>query len=340
MATKLSSFVATAPTSTAASHYYVETADDGFIRPKSLSEVKAEIVTSAALGSGTANTSAFLRGDRTWSNNINGTLSVGGVPAYAWTTGSLIGAIDISTGGIYGSSTGVWLAQNSYWDGTNWIYKRSLPASAYQQNAGAHIWLTAPAGLTGGTVTLTEKLRIDADGDILQTNATSGLGAIVGEQTFALAANGTAFGPTIGDFFGASSSISLEAGSTYEINAYCVFLKTTAGTTTWTMTATSAPTRMFGVMFSTPAAGVGAAAALGAGAGLNMSSQAALTAVSGASTSLTTGVNHIFTVNMQIQTNLATNFKLQLTQSLGTATPLAGSYYKIKKISTTTGTFV
>ena len=67
MPTKLSTFNATAATGTAASHYYVETADDGFIRPKALADVKTEIVTSAVLGSGTANSSSYLRGDRTWS---------------------------------------------------------------------------------------------------------------------------------------------------------------------------------------------------------------------------------------------------------------------------------
>lgn len=75
MATKLSTFNATAATATAASHYYVETADDGFIRPKTLANVKAEIVTTDVLGTGTANTSYFLRGDRTWSNTLGGALT-------------------------------------------------------------------------------------------------------------------------------------------------------------------------------------------------------------------------------------------------------------------------
>ncbi len=70
MVTKLSTFNATASTGTAASHYYVETGDDGFIRPKALADVKAEIVTNVVLGSGTANSSSYLRGDRTWSTLI------------------------------------------------------------------------------------------------------------------------------------------------------------------------------------------------------------------------------------------------------------------------------
>ena len=194
MATKLTTFLATPDTGDAASHYYVETASDNFIRPKTLANVQAEIVTNAVLGTGTANTSYFLRGDRTWSNNIAGPVSFGGVAPYAWETGSLVGAIDISTAGIYGSGTGMQIAQNAYWNGTNWIYKRSLPATVYQHNGGAHIWYTSPTGTTGGTATFSEKLRIDASGNVLQTNVTSGVGAIVGEQTFQLPANGSAIG--------------------------------------------------------------------------------------------------------------------------------------------------
>lgn len=66
MVTRLSTFIATGPTSNTASHYYVETNDDGFVRPKSLDDVRAEIVTTSTLGSGTATSSRVLRGDRTW----------------------------------------------------------------------------------------------------------------------------------------------------------------------------------------------------------------------------------------------------------------------------------
>jgi hypothetical protein len=53
-------------TATAATHYFVETGSDGFVRPKTLANTQSEIVTSAVLGSGTANSSTYLRGDRTW----------------------------------------------------------------------------------------------------------------------------------------------------------------------------------------------------------------------------------------------------------------------------------
>jgi hypothetical protein len=61
-----------ADTATAASHYFVETASDGAIRPKTLANVQTEIVTSAVLGSGTANTSTYLRGDRSWATVTSG----------------------------------------------------------------------------------------------------------------------------------------------------------------------------------------------------------------------------------------------------------------------------
>jgi hypothetical protein len=170
----------------------------------------------------------------------------------------------------------------------------------------------------------------------VSANATSGNGAIVGEQTFNLAANVTAFGPTIGDFFGATSAISLEASSVYEIYIYAVMTKTTAGTATWTLTASSAPTRIVGTYLASPVTGIAAGAPISGFAG----SQGATTAAFAATGSLTTAVNHAFQFVTQVQTNAATSFKLQLTQSAGTATPLAGSYYTVKKISATTGTFV
>jgi hypothetical protein len=170
----------------------------------------------------------------------------------------------------------------------------------------------------------------------VSANATSGNGAIVGEQVFNLDANLTAFGPTIGDFFGATSAISLEASSEYQIHIYATMTKTTAGTATWTLTASSAPIRMTGTYLASPITGIAAGVATSGFAG----SQGATTAAFAATGSLSTGVNHAFQFVVQVQTNAATSFKLQLTQSAGTATPLAGSYYTVKKISATTGTFV
>jgi hypothetical protein len=211
----------------------------------------------------------------------------------------------------------------------------ATPSITFTGDPNTGIWSPAAdtiAVSTGGA----ERARIDSAGNITQPNAVSGSGAIVGEQTFRLAADGAAIGPTIADFFGPSSAISLEASSVYEVTIYAVFTKTTAGTATWTLTASAAPTRMVGTYQASPITGIAAGADTSGFAG----SQGATTAAFAATGSLTTAVNHAYQFRVQLQTNGAANFRLQLTQSLGTATPLAGSYYTVKKISATTGTFV
>jgi hypothetical protein len=204
----------------------------------------------------------------------------------------------------------------------------------YNGNVGIGID-TANAKLhVAGSALFTGSTNLGATSYI--TNTTSGSGAIPGEQIFRLAANGAAIGPTIADFFGATSSIALEASSVYEITAYCVFLKTTASTVTWTLLASSAPTRMAGTYVSSPNAGITAGVINSGFAG----SQAATTAAFLATNSLTTAVNHVFQFKIQIQTNAATNWRLQITSANGTVTPQAGSYYTVKKLASTTGTFV
>lgn len=46
--------LSTADTATAASHYFIETASDGFVRPKTLANVRTEVVTTAAVNSAAA----------------------------------------------------------------------------------------------------------------------------------------------------------------------------------------------------------------------------------------------------------------------------------------------
>ncbi len=167
-------------------------------------------------------------------------------------------------------------------------------------------------------------------------NTTTGSSEYLPDWVYRLAANGTAIGPTINNFFGASSAANLEASSVYEIKAYCTFLKTTAGTATWTLTASSAPTRIVGTYLASPITGIAAGAMTSGFTG----AQAAVAAAFGATGSLSTGVNHAFQISFQVQTNTACNIRLNLTQSAGTATPLAGSYYRVKKIPASVGTFV
>ena len=70
---------ATADTATAASHYFVETASDGIIRPKTLANARTEIVTTAAVNSAAATTVGTITGG-TWAATDVG-LAHGGTAA-------------------------------------------------------------------------------------------------------------------------------------------------------------------------------------------------------------------------------------------------------------------
>jgi hypothetical protein len=198
---------------------------------------------------------------------------------------------------------------------------------------------TAPLELTAGTnLTTPEAGAIEYDGSFFYAtqDTTSGRGTIPVNQTFRLESTGTAFGTAIGDFYGASTAINLAASSVYEIEFFAYFLKTTAGTATFTLTATSAPTQITGYYIGSGITGINVAAAPTTG---YAGSANATTAAFAATGSLTNAVRHAYKFNVTVITNDATTFRLRLTQSAGTATPLAGSYYKVNRISTTQGSF-
>jgi hypothetical protein len=164
---------------------------------------------------------------------------------------------------------------------------------------------------------------------------TSGRGTIPVSQIFRLASNITSLLTGISDFYGATSSINLAASSVYEIDFFAYLTKSTAGTLTWTLTSSSAPTLITANYNGSPVTGNAAGTPITGYTG----SANSTTAVFPVTGSLTTGVNHVYRFNVIVVTNAATTFKLQLTQSAGTATPLGGSYYKVNRISSTQGSF-
>jgi hypothetical protein len=172
-------------------------------------------------------------------------------------------------------------------------------------------------------------------------NTTSGRASIPPVYSFRRTTNGAAIGNAIADFFTTPSSLSLEASSAYKISCFAYFTKTTAGTATWTQLFSSAPTIADGFHYVTPVTGMTATtAATYTQIQQYFYHQGATTfAWNPSVTNLTTAVNHFYRLEMTVVTNAATNWRLRLTQSAGTATPLAGSYYTIQKISTSTGTF-
>lgn len=171
-------------------------------------------------------------------------------------------------------------------------------------------------------------------------DTTSGRGIVPVEQYFFLDANGGTIS-TIANFFGSTSNISLVASAYYEIEIFCWFLNTTAGTIVWTFTNSAAPTKQNIHFRYSPIGGVntgaGSAAYLEGDIVGDATAAKALT-VSG---TLTDAVNHYAHFKIWLKNGSGTSLKIQATKAVGgTITPLVGSYYKARRLPTTsTGTF-
>lgn len=172
-------------------------------------------------------------------------------------------------------------------------------------------------------------MEFDGNGLYFTNDTTSSRGQVPAEQIFRLTANGSAIGPAISNFFGANSAVSLLANSVYELEARCLFTKTTAGTVVVTLTTSQTPQLISGTVWYGAATGGTAT-----GASNQIAIFASTTGVFGASLSLSTAANHAFTVKALIQTHatLASDLRINFTESAGTVTPFANSYYKIRKL--------
>jgi hypothetical protein len=62
---------------------------------------------------------------------------------------------------------------NTFYNGTNWLYKNSNFASRYVQSSGQHLWLTAPSGTAGASVSWTQAMSLTADGFLLVGKTTA-----------------------------------------------------------------------------------------------------------------------------------------------------------------------
>lgn len=206
------------------------------------------------------------------------------------------------------------------------------PTAYLELKAGTATASTAPIKLTTGVnLTTPEVGAIEYDGDVMYftSNTTSGRGYIPSTQIFRLTANGTAFGATIGNFFGTNSAINLDANGEYEIEAYCYFTKTTAGTVIVTATTSVAPTNLNGVVTHGANAG---GTAHNTAQQISLFNSTSTASAFGASGSLS-GAEHLFIIKLIVDVGASTtNLRINFTQSAGTVTPLRGSYYKVTKL--------
>ena len=90
-----------------------------------------------------------------------------GVTPSAWGGSFKALQVGLSTS-LYNNTTGngTFLGSNFYWNGSNNIYINSNFATAYGQTSGSHQWFTAATGTAGGTVSFTQAMTLDADGDL------------------------------------------------------------------------------------------------------------------------------------------------------------------------------
>jgi hypothetical protein len=65
------------------------------------------------------------------------------------------------------SSNQLHLGTNSFYDGTNWIYTNTAPATRYVQSAGAHEWFNAASGTAGNAITFTQAMTLNASGNLV-----------------------------------------------------------------------------------------------------------------------------------------------------------------------------
>lgn len=199
----------------------------------------------------------------------------------------------------------------------------------------------------GGT-SPTSQLTISPAGNITLanpafiTNATSGAGSIMNEYVFRRTTNGAAIGPAAADVFTSPSSVALEASSVYEIEGMVYFLKTTSGTVTWNPVFSAAPTFSMTEYTQSPVSGLATNGNVTivsiSGTGYTQGT-ATTVAILVSATNLTNAVNHFFRFRTYVRTNTACNWRLRATSSAGTITPLTGSYYSIRKVADSTGTF-
>jgi hypothetical protein len=285
---------------------------------------------------GTAQTGTITLGQSTAAHTFN--IDSGATLAAATKT------INIGTAGVSTSITNVNIGSAVVGSlGTISLNSNTTLAAGKTLTLGAGSTSLPPLKFTAGSLDTTPEAGAwNYDGNVFYANndLTNGRGLVAVSQIFRLTADGAAIGPTIANFYGATSGMGLDTSTFYEVEFCLQFTKTTAGTVTFTTTFSNAPINNSASYIGSPVGGVGAVGAPQTAAIVKSAVAAGALPVTG---TLTTGVNHYYTIKAVFQANATTGgtINLQATSSAGTITPLAGSYYKITRLpAANAGTFV
>ncbi len=170
--------------------------------------------TGAIYRMGMASGGAFIigRSDTSTTNltlDSSGNLGLGVTPS-AWATYK---AFEFAAGGaLWGSANNTVLNANTYFNGTNFIYKATGTASYYQQATGEHRFFTAASGTAGDAISFTQAMRLSGDSDIsLLLGTTSAAYATSGRGVFEVNGSSSALiaiksGDTARGYFAAGST--------------------------------------------------------------------------------------------------------------------------------------
>jgi hypothetical protein len=136
----------TSDTTTAATHYFVETGTDGFIRPKTLANATAELVTTASVNSAAATT-------------------VGTITSGVWNAGALASSSTVSaTTQFLAPSGGLVGAPGFSWTGNagTGIYRPVADTVAFVTASNERVRVDASGNVGIGTTIPTQRLSIES----------------------------------------------------------------------------------------------------------------------------------------------------------------------------------
>jgi hypothetical protein len=91
-----------------------------------------------------------------------GNLGLGVTPS-AWGT---LKALQVGYSSLGTLTSNTYLNNNTYYNGTNWIYSTTAPAGKYQINDNVHSWHIGASGTAGNAITFTQAMTLDASGNL------------------------------------------------------------------------------------------------------------------------------------------------------------------------------